>query len=174
MPLPNDEQHQAAYKLGYKWKAWRGIPVKGTPGYPDSCQVRQLLSPDQLASWKWKSFFESVSATDATGDEPLSYSYCSNGSDVAPLPSLEKLKRDEKLAAYDREHDPTPITPELVIAEGAVQTWFGGYRFEGDITFSVCNQRYFPGEYALTSSRTDSQIKTLGELRTALRLARGK
>ena len=166
MPLPNDEQHQAAYKLGYKWKAWRGIPVKGTPGYPDSCEVRQLLSPDQLASWKWKSFFESVSATDATGDEPLSYSYCSNGSDVAPLPSLEKLKRDEKLAAYDREHDPTPITPELLVADGwertkrGIETYTLGGRiaYHNGLAWKLVNQQ---------------AVTTMGQLRTALRLMGG-
>lgn len=69
-----------AMKLfGWKWIAFIGCPVRGTEGYPENCKVRQFVSPELLANKKWKAFFESVGGfTDATGEEPLAYCYCSS------------------------------------------------------------------------------------------------
>jgi hypothetical protein len=64
--------------LGWKWIAFDGIPIRTAPGYPDQCRVRELFSPEEQASKGWQDFFAEHNASDATGDEPLSYAYCSS------------------------------------------------------------------------------------------------
>ena len=74
--------------LGYKWMSFDGIPTRGTEGYPQRQRVRQLMSPEQLASPRWQEFLQQNNGREADGDEPLSYSYCSSGCDVAIVPDL--------------------------------------------------------------------------------------
>ncbi len=77
--------------LGWKWMAFDDIPIKGTPGYPAECRVRQLFSAKQLANAKWRKYLEEHNASDATGEEPLSYTYCSSGCNAARLPRFTIL-----------------------------------------------------------------------------------
>jgi hypothetical protein len=69
--LTHDLHEELAIRLlGWRWMAFTGIPVKGTASYPKKCRVRQLFSKEQLATL--------TDAEEATGDEPLSYAYCSS------------------------------------------------------------------------------------------------
>lgn len=74
----------AVEHLGFRWWSWIGHPVKGTPGYPQIMRVRQLLSPEQLASKSWREFLDDPAneARPADGTEPLDYTYCSSGCTV--------------------------------------------------------------------------------------------
>ena len=78
----------AVHKLGWRWMAFDGIPIKGTPGYPQRQRVKQLFSPEQLADREWQDFLNRSSASEADGDEPLSYTYCSSHCSVASVPDL--------------------------------------------------------------------------------------
>ena len=77
--------------LGWKWMSFVGIPVKGTEGYPAKCRVRQLMSAEQLKSKEWQKHFQDHEGADATGDEPLTYTYCSSGRRDVPLPRFTIL-----------------------------------------------------------------------------------
>jgi hypothetical protein len=72
--------------LGWKWVSFVGLPVKSSDCYPANCRVRQLFSAKQLNSEDWQQFFRDSEGADATGDEPLAYSYCSSQGDDMPLP----------------------------------------------------------------------------------------
>lgn len=91
MSKPIDIDEFIAEKLlGWKWIAYKGIPVRGTPGYPDQCVVRRFASPQLLANEKWAGILDrSGGYTDATGDEPLAYCYCSSqGPELPPMYEL--------------------------------------------------------------------------------------
>ena len=77
--------------LGWKWMSFVGVPVKGTEGYPNKCRVRQLMSAAQLNGKEWREYFRDHEGADATGDEPLAYTYCSSGRSDAPLPRFTIL-----------------------------------------------------------------------------------
>lgn len=47
--------------------------------------VQAVVSPRQLADERWQEYLAAKDARDATGDEPLSYTYCSsNGPEYPP------------------------------------------------------------------------------------------
>lgn len=81
--------------LGWKWMSFVDVPVPLTPGYPAKCRVRQLFSKAQLADPGWIEFLKDRSGAEATGDEPLSYSYFSSGGMVAQLPRFTILVDEE-------------------------------------------------------------------------------
>lgn len=82
-------QVYATELCGFRWMAWDDdIPIKGTPDYPRKQRVRQLLSPAQLENPQWQEFLQKKNATEADGTEPLSYSYCSSGCNVALTPDV--------------------------------------------------------------------------------------
>jgi hypothetical protein len=81
------------------------------------------------------------------------------------------LANDEKIAAYDREHDPTPITPELLIADGHEYRG-GGFYYHSEHRVMVMS--HAGGSYRYEGQYASGFAKTLGQLRTALRLARGE
>jgi hypothetical protein len=58
--------------FGWRWLTYHGVPVRGTPGYPEQCAVREFFPPHA------KGFDEMQLATMS---EPLSYAY---GSSVPP------------------------------------------------------------------------------------------
>ncbi len=64
--------------LGWKWMSFFDTPVKGTEGYPVKCRVRQLFTVEQLKSDDWQKFLQENDCAEATGNEPLAYTYCSN------------------------------------------------------------------------------------------------
>lgn len=70
--------------LGWKWMSYIGKPCRGTEGYPEDCRVRQLMSPRQLESQKWKDYFAGCEGREADGTEPLSYRYCSSVGPAMP------------------------------------------------------------------------------------------
>lgn len=61
------DEELAIKLLGWRWMAFDGVPVKGTPGYPESQTVRALLPPSMQKGRQV-----------ANGNEPLAYSYCSS------------------------------------------------------------------------------------------------
>lgn len=92
-----DKNEEIAIKLmGWKWMTFHGIPVKGAPGYPEECTVKQLFTPEALANPKWQEIFTG----EATGQEPLSYTYCSSGFNAATVPNyFEDMKACELIEA---------------------------------------------------------------------------
>lgn len=73
--------------LGWKWLSFMSRPMASHPEYESGKKIRcrQLFSPKQLCDARWKSFFAKEDARDATGEEPLSYAYCSsNGPAIVP------------------------------------------------------------------------------------------
>ena len=74
-----DLSEEVARQLfGWKWMSWVDTPVKEAPGYPAKCRIRQFVSPRTIADRRWISFWAERELRDATGDEPLSYRYCSS------------------------------------------------------------------------------------------------
>ena len=71
-------QELAVLFLGYKWIAFNGKPVKSHPDYPKDMRVRRLFSPEQLDEPRWADWLKERNAEPATGEEPLSYCYCSS------------------------------------------------------------------------------------------------
>lgn len=69
----SDLQRDVAERvMGWRWVAFEGVPTRDTAGYPAKCRVRMFCPPDMI---------ESNADTwigEATGDEPLSYKYCSS------------------------------------------------------------------------------------------------
>jgi len=82
--------------LGWKWVSFIDVPIKGTEGYPKRCRVRQLLSAKQMKSERWQSFLREREASDATGDEPLSYAYCSSQGSIVALPRFVLLVEEHE------------------------------------------------------------------------------
>jgi hypothetical protein len=85
----NELDEEVAKKIfGWRWMSWVGIPVKGTPGYPARCRIRQFMSPDTMRNQRWLDFWNRSDVgevREATGDEPLSYCYCSSqGCEIPP------------------------------------------------------------------------------------------
>ena len=78
----------AIEKHGFRWMSWVGIPIRGTANYPEKQRVRQLLSPEQLASERWTTHLAENDGREAEGHEPLAYSYCSSGCNVEPVPDV--------------------------------------------------------------------------------------
>lgn len=65
--------------FGWRWLAHEGIPVRGTPGYPQKTTVRRFYPPDKELGQRWMDYFEeNGGARPANGDEPLDYAYCSS------------------------------------------------------------------------------------------------
>lgn len=75
----------AIHLFNWKWMAWVGTPVRSTPGYPKHCRVRQFMPPETYNSHRWRETFAAKEGREATGDEPLSYRYCSSMSLTIPL-----------------------------------------------------------------------------------------
>lgn len=55
--------------FGWRWLRYHGVPVRGTPGYPEHCYVREFFSPHTKD-------FDAMQP--ATMSEPLSYAYGSS------------------------------------------------------------------------------------------------
>jgi len=72
--------------LGWKWMSFMSRPVSSHPLYETRQEIRcrELFSPRQLASDTWVAWLKSKDARDATGDEPLSYAYCSSSGPERP------------------------------------------------------------------------------------------
>jgi hypothetical protein len=73
--------------LGWKWMSFMSRPVSSHPLYETRQEIRcrQLFSPSQLADPRWSKYLAERDACEATGDEPLSYAYCSsNGPAMVP------------------------------------------------------------------------------------------
>jgi hypothetical protein len=70
--------------LGWKWMSFVGIPTRGTEGYPRECRVRRLFSPQELKDKRLKDYFQKHDLAEATGEEPLSYAYCSSQGPAIP------------------------------------------------------------------------------------------
>jgi hypothetical protein len=65
--------------FGWKWLAYQGTPVKGTPGYPKHQTIRRFFPPDIMQQEAWHKHFQKLGGvSDASGNEPLDYSYCSS------------------------------------------------------------------------------------------------
>lgn len=70
--------------FGWKWLSFLGTPMRDHPDYVTSrngnehIRVRQFFSPEALKSKRWKEYFVAHDAKPATGEEPLSYAYCSS------------------------------------------------------------------------------------------------
>ena len=97
----------AEHVMGWRWYSFLSIPVKGTPGYPGTMRVRQFFSKAQLNNPKWQEFVDRSSVQPATGDEPLSYDYCSFGSTAAGIPNyLTDANADVAVLQYVRENWP--------------------------------------------------------------------
>ena len=81
-----DLDHAVAEELfGWKWMAFKGIPIRDAPGYPEKCRVRRFISPESLKNKRWKEYFAETNGAPATGEEPLSYCYCSSrGPEMVP------------------------------------------------------------------------------------------
>lgn len=83
----------AQHLYGWKWISYVGIPIKGTPDYPKQCRVRYFAPPRMLASKEWREYLSVHEVSDATGDEPLAYDYCSSaGYDLPPSFSNSESK----------------------------------------------------------------------------------
>lgn len=99
----------ATHKLGFVWMAFDGLPTSDHPRYHDEdvrrdgMRVRQLMSPEQLADERWKSFLESSNAAPANGTEPLAYTYCSSGCTAAIVPDLVNAELATKLSRLVHE-----------------------------------------------------------------------
>ena len=90
--LKHDLDEELAIRLlGWKWMSFVSIPVKGTPGYPAQCRVRQLMSAKQLKMKEWQRALDETEGREATGDEPLAYTYCSSGRSDATVPRFTIL-----------------------------------------------------------------------------------
>jgi len=90
--------------FGWKWLAYLGIPVRDTPGYPNKVLVRQFFSPGIEANKHWLDYFAHKGGgfQPATGDEPLSYRYCSSqGPEMVPYFSGHQ----EAMRAMEEELD---------------------------------------------------------------------
>lgn len=64
--------------FGWRWMSYVGVPIKGTPGYPKKCRVRDFMSPKRMADDRWQAMLRDNESRPATGDEPLAYHYCSS------------------------------------------------------------------------------------------------
>ncbi len=71
------DQQVAQLVFRWKWMSWIGTPVRGTPGYPDDCRIRQFVSPKSLSDPRWIEHWADRELRVASGDEPLHYRYCS-------------------------------------------------------------------------------------------------
>ncbi len=83
--------------------AFKGVPVKGTPGYPGWTQVRRLFSREELASKEWQKELAERDATEAKGDEPLAYCYCSSQNAPPEVPKFYIFVESE---SHDRRRIP--------------------------------------------------------------------
>lgn len=100
--------------FGWRWRAYIGKPIRGTPGYygPDKMHVRQFMSPETMADPDWQDHFARKEGRPADGSEPLAYCYCSScGPEMVPhfeghaeaVAMLEKELRRRKLWDKYRE-----------------------------------------------------------------------
>lgn len=85
------DEELAIRLLGWKWMSFIGTPVKSSPAYPNLVRVRQLMSPKQLESKSWINYFNRTEGREATGDEPLAYTYCSSWCTAASIPKFTIL-----------------------------------------------------------------------------------
>jgi len=84
------------------------------------------------------------------------------------------IANEEKLAAYAREHDPAPITGELLVADGWEFVEAGSYEYPDS---QACLTQCFAMQelaWFMEFRGIDLKITTMGHLRTALRLAKGE
>lgn len=112
----------ATCKLGFVWMAFDGMPTSSHPKYRDAdvrengMRVRQLMSPEQMQSERWKEFFENNNGSPADGSEPLAYTYCSSGCNAAPVPDLIDAGLESEMAKLVNEsceNAPSDIGQEL-------------------------------------------------------------
>lgn len=81
----NLDERVAEEFFGWRWMAFTGTPVRGADGYPNKTTVRQFFPPDSDLSEDWRKYLEKHGASPASGNEPLSYRYCSScGPHVVP------------------------------------------------------------------------------------------
>jgi hypothetical protein len=107
----NADDALIAEKLfGWKWMSKVSVPVKGTPDYPKHCRVREFLAPDEIENRRtneyWLDYFaREGEMLEATGDEPLAYSYCSSqpGIRLAPPAYTSDASADYSVLAKVRE-----------------------------------------------------------------------
>lgn len=97
------EWYNAAYaveRCGWRWMAFDGMPMSSHPRYRDpdvrqnGMRVRQLLSPEQLASESWQEHLKRNNGGPADMTEPLAYTYGSSGCSALPTPDV----LDDRLA----------------------------------------------------------------------------
>lgn len=86
--------------FGWKWMAFRGIPVRGTKDYPTKQIVRQFFPPKSLENPEWIEFLAKNEGRRADGSEPLSYRYCSS---VGPASVPHFSGHDSAIADLERE-----------------------------------------------------------------------
>lgn len=84
----NCDEEFAVKFLGWKWMSFLSRSTKSHELYKTGQEIRcrQLFSARQLANEDWAAWLNSKDACEATGEEPLSYAYCSsNGPAFAPV-----------------------------------------------------------------------------------------
>lgn len=65
--------------FGWKWMAYDGKPMINHPQYREGdIRVREFFSPESLKNKRWQEYWGEKNGAEATGDEPLSYRYCSS------------------------------------------------------------------------------------------------
>lgn len=129
---------------GWKWMAWHGISVKGTPNYPEKQMVRCLMSPKRRkhmrTSAEWKRHWQKNGDTfrEAIGDEPLEYGYCSSqgGPEVVPdfigrREIAERLtaKILDELDSWENRSEkrgPRPSRESCIVKTILRELWSGG------------------------------------------------
>jgi hypothetical protein len=97
--------------LGWKWVSFIGIPHNEHPTYPAECRVRQLLSAKQLKNKYWREMLDANDAQPATGEEPLSYRYCSSQG-PARVPEFVVLVEDQAEDIEEQAEDSPSSTDE--------------------------------------------------------------
>lgn len=71
--------------FGWKWLAFTCRPTRSHPEYPKEMRVRRFYPPVESLGKQWAAYFKEHPHEPATGDEPLSYCYCSsNGPHMVP------------------------------------------------------------------------------------------
>ena len=69
--------------FGWRWLAYSGRPMRGHPDYHKEIRVRRFYPPLESIKSKsvrkqWEDYFARVPHEQASGEEPLCYSYCSS------------------------------------------------------------------------------------------------
>lgn len=126
--------------FGWRWMAHRGIPIRGTEGYPRKRMVRRFHSPDTITSGRWKEYWKRTEGRLADGTEPLDYSYCSSAGpeivphfsgDIGAVAILERDLQDRFLwddyrkqlqVQMSRQSAEDPIIDERLIATADCET----------------------------------------------------